>query len=66
MLSLLKSLEKYLDIIEMVLNRDKTKIIRFSQARGREPNKKFYWRETEIEKVKVIKYLGYIFQRRRQ
>lgn len=47
----------------MTLNTEKSKIVRFTKARGREPKKEWHWKGEIIEKVKSMKYLEYIFHK---
>lgn len=61
--SLIKRMEKYLSKKEMTLSTQKSKIVRFSKSRGREPKEEWYWKGERLEKVKTFKYLGYTFQK---
>lgn len=50
----------------MVLNVDKTKIVNFNRGRGRKAKERWEYKGKEIAKVRIFKYLGYIFCRNRE
>lgn len=60
MKAMLARMERYID--KKRLNVAKTKIMIFRKGGGRRKRVKWMWKGKEIEKVKEIKYLGYIFQ----
>lgn len=59
MRSLLKGLEGYLDRKRLVLNENKTKIMRFRKEGGRMRKVDWRWKDKVIEEIKYeFKYLG--------
>lgn len=60
MKAMLARMERYID--KKRLNVTKTKIMIFRKGESRRKRVKWMWKGKEIEKVKEIKYLGYIFQ----
>lgn len=59
----MKRLETYLDRKGLVLNAEKTKVIRFGRGGGGGRRRKLRWKRREIEEVKEVEYLGYRFKR---
>lgn len=47
------------------MNEEKIKIMRFRKGRGRNKKIDWRWKSKKLEKVKKVKYLGYIIQRNR-
>lgn len=60
---LMKRLETYLDRKGLVLNAEKTKVMRFEGGGGRRKRVKQWWKGKEIEEVKEMNYLGYRFRK---
>lgn len=60
---MLNRLEDFLDRKRLLLNRKKTKVMRFRRGGGRLKNAEWRWRGKKIEEVKEFVYLGYTFQR---
>ena len=56
---MLKSIEKYCEDNELVLNKDKTKCLIFNKT-GRLIRKYFYFNNTKLETVRSFKYLGFL------
>jgi len=52
-----------LDRKGLVLNTEKTKIMRFRRGGGRKRRIKWWWKGKELEEVKEAVYLGYRFRR---
>ena len=63
MRSMLERLERYLDEKNLVLNAEKSKIVRFRKGGGRESRRSWWWKGNRIEEVKEFCYLGYVFQK---
>lgn len=61
MRTMLARMERYIDKKRLEVN-VKTKIMIFSRGKGRRKRVKWMWEGKEIEKMKEIKYLGYVFQ----
>lgn len=59
--AIIKRLKSFLQSKNMTFNTKKTKAISFTKPRARKPDEDNYWREIELEKVKLFKYLGYTF-----
>jgi len=60
---LLRKLERYLDRKGLMLNVEKTKIIKFGKGRRGGRKGKWWWKGREIEEVKEVVYLGYKIRR---
>ncbi|XP_036148444.1 uncharacterized protein LOC118647508 [Monomorium pharaonis] len=63
MRSMLERLEKYLDEKNLVLNAEKSKMMRFRKGGGRESKRSWWWKGNRIEEVKEYCYLGYVLQK---
>ena len=63
MRSMIERLEGYLGRKNLVLNTEKTKVMRFRKGGGRVKKRDWRWRGKKIEEVKEFKYLGYTMQR---
>ncbi|XP_036148384.1 uncharacterized protein LOC118647469 [Monomorium pharaonis] len=61
MRSMLERLERYLDEKNLVLNAEKSKMMRFRKGGGRESKRSWWWKG--IEEVKEYCYLGYVLQK---
>lgn len=61
---MLGRLERYLCGKGLMLNAEKTKVVKFGKG-GRRRNRKahWWWKGKEIEEVKEVMYLGYRFKR---
>lgn len=55
-------LKRYFDKKELILNAEKTKVMRFRKGKGRMKKEVWTWGEREFEEVKQFNYLGYILQ----
>lgn len=60
---LLERLERYLDRKELMLNAEKTKVVKFGKGERRKRKAHWWWKGREIEEVKEMMYLGYRFKR---
>lgn len=60
---LMKRLETYLDRKGLMLNAEKTKMIRFGRGGGGRRRRLRWWKRREIEEVKKVECLGYRFKR---
>lgn len=63
MRSMIERLETYLDEKNLVLNAEKSKVMRFRRGGGRESRKNWWWKGRRIEEVKEYRYLGYVMQK---
>jgi len=63
MRSMIERLEGYLERKKLVLNVDKTKVMRFRKGKGRMEKREWWWKRKRIEEVKEFRYLGYVFQK---
>jgi len=62
MKSILKSLEKYFDRKELLLNAEKSKIMVFCK-REKRLNRNWKWKGESIDEVREFKYLGFTFMK---
>jgi len=60
MKGMLRTLERYVDQKGLVVNVDKTKVMRCRKGGGRQREIVWKWKGKEIEEVKKYKYLGYV------
>lgn len=60
---MIKSLERYFQEKEMMLNVEKSKVLVFSKKDGNKNKKQWKWQGENIEEVQEFKYLGYTFSR---
>lgn len=63
MTEMIRYMERYVKKKRMEVNVDKTKMLVFGNARGRRPQYNWRWEGREVEEVKELKYLGYMFNR---
>lgn len=56
-------LESYANKKGLIVNPEKTKIMRFKRGVGRKKIINWRWKGKKLEEVKQFKYLGYTFQR---
>lgn len=61
--SMLRRFKKFLEKRELRLNPGKTKIVVFEKGRGRARRREWKWGKESLEKVKEMRYLGYIMQK---
>lgn len=60
---ILKTLKKYLDEKEMILNAEKSKVLVFSRQDRNKEERKWKWKEESIEEIEEFKYQGYTFMK---
>ena len=60
---MMAELEKYLEEKDLVLNAEKSKIMKFKKGGGKEKNQTWKWKRKNIEVVKEYKYLGVWLQK---
>lgn len=58
---MMKKFKKYIERIGLIISLDKSKVLVFKKGRGLE--KKRIEMEEEVEKVKKIRYLGFVMQK---
>lgn len=62
MKKMLKSLERYLEEKELILNADKSKMLICKKKRIKQ-ERNWKWKDSKIEEVKEFKYLGFTFKK---
>lgn len=63
MRAMMARLERYMKGKKLEVNVGKSKIMRFGREGGRRKRMGWWWEGREVEKIRELKYLGYIFQR---
>lgn len=61
MRAMMARLERYMKGKKLEVNMGKSKIMRFGREGGRRKRMGWWWEGREVEEIRELKYLGYIF-----